>query len=167
MLVYAKQIIGAASQISGFARRIEFPRMVQAVTGNPRIPVGTLVGIQKISFAIAGAIAAAVLVASLIIISLFDGFTQQAWAFLAFFCVTILTEAYGQSLVQAMFARNLFHSAAVARITAVVVAIGFGYLFVAMIGAKVFIVSDLISHAIVISLSYHWLRRNFARHGHA
>ena len=167
MLVYAKQIIGAASQISGFARRIEFPRMVQAVTGNPRIAVRTLVGIQKISFAIAGAIAAAVLVASLIIISLFDGFTQQAWAFLAFFCVTILTEAFGQSLVQAMFARNLFHSAAVARIVAVVVAIGFGYLFVAMIGAKVFIVSDLVSHAIVISLSYYWLRRNFARHGHA
>lgn len=167
MLVYAKQIIGAASQISGFARRIEFPRMVQAVVANPRIPIRTLVGIQKISFAIAGAIAAVVLVASLVIISLFDGFTEQAWAFLAFFCVTILTEAVGQSLVQAMFARNLFHSAAVARIIAVVVAIGFGYLFVTMIGAKVFIAGDLVSHAIVISLSYYWLRRNFARHGHA
>jgi hypothetical protein len=167
MLVYAKQIIGAASQISGFARRIEFPRMVQAVAGNPRIPIASLVGIQKISFAIAGGLAAIILVASLIIISRFDGFTEQAWAFLAFFCVTILTEAVGQSLVQAMFARNLFHSAAVARIIAVVVAIGFGYLFVTLLGSKVFIASDLVSHAIVISLSYFWLKRNFARHGPA
>jgi len=69
--------------------------------------------------------------------------------------------------VQAMFARNLFHSAALARIIAVVVAIGFGYLFVTMMGSKVFIASDLVSHAIVISLSYFWLKRNFARHGHA
>lgn len=167
MLVYAKQIVSAASQISGFARRIEFPRMVQVVAGNPRIPIRALVGIQKASFAIAGAIAATVLIASLIIVARFDGFTEQAWAFLAFFCVTILTEAVGQSLVQAMFARSLIHSAAVARIIAVVVAIAFGYLFVTLIGPKVFIVSDLVSHAIVISLSYYWLRRNFARHGHA
>eukprot|EP01035_Chromulina_nebulosa_P015144 gene15144-20067_t len=77
MLVYAKQIIGAASQISGFARRIEFPRMVQAVAAHPRIPVRALVGIQKISFAIAGAIAAAILIASLIIVSRFTGFTRE------------------------------------------------------------------------------------------
>jgi hypothetical protein len=165
MLVYAKQIVGAAGQISGFARRIEFPRMVQAISANPRIAVTTLVGIQKISFAIAGAMTAAILAASLVIISRFDGFTEQAWAFLAVFCVTILTEAVGQSLVQAMFARNLFHSAAILRIIAVVVAIGFGYLFVTVAGLHVFVLGDLLSHAIVISLSYFWLKRNFARHG--
>lgn len=166
MLVYAKQIIGAASQISGFARRIEFPRMVQAVASNPRMPVIAMVGIQKISFAIAGAIAAAILAASLLIVSISEGFTRQAWSFLAVFCVTIVTEAIGQSLVQAMFARNLFHSAAIARIIAVVVAIGFGYLFVLAAGSHVFILSDLVSHAIVISLSLYWLKRNVARHGH-
>lgn len=166
MLVYAKQIVGAASQISGFARRIEFPRMVQAVAGNPRIPVLTLVGVQKMSFAIAAAMALAILAAALVIVSTFDGFTEQAWAFLAIFCITILSEAVGQSLVQAMFARDLFHSAAVARIIAVAVAIGFAYLSVAALGLHVFVLSDLLSHAIVISLSFYWLRRNFARHGH-
>jgi hypothetical protein len=166
MLVYAKQIVGAASQISGFARRIEFPRMVQAVAGNPHIPILKLVGIQKISFAIAGAMMAAILVASLVIVSMFGGFTHQAWAFLAVFCVTILSEAVGQSLVQAMFARNLFHAAAMARIIAVVVAIGFGYLFVSIMGALVFVASDLVSHAIVMSLSYFWLKRNHDRHSH-
>ena len=90
---------------------------------------------------------------------------REAWTFLAVFCVTILTEAVGQSLVQAMFARNLFHSAAILRIIAVVVAIGFGYLFVTMAGLHVFVLGDLLSHAIVISLSYFWLKRNFARHG--
>jgi hypothetical protein len=65
-----------------------------------------------------------------------------------------------------MFARNLFHSAAVARIIAVIVATGFGYAFVRLAGSHVFILSDLVSHAIVISLSYFWLKRNFARHGH-
>jgi hypothetical protein len=167
MLVYAKQIVGAASQISGFARRIEFPRMVQAVTGQPRIAIARLVGIQKISFAIAGAMMLAILAASLVIMSRFSGFTQQAWSFLAIFCVTILSEAIGQSLVQAMFAHNLYHSAAIARILAVVVAIGFGYLFVETLGARVFVASDLVSHAIVITLSYYWMRRNLARHGHA
>lgn len=166
MLVYAKQIISAAGQISGFARRIEFPRMVQAVAGHPRIPIWSLVGIQKASFAIAGAIAAVILVVSAVVVTLFSGFTAEVWTFLAFFCVTILTEAVGQSLVQAMFARNLFHSAAVARIIAVAVAIGFGYLCVKLAGSAVFILSDLVSHAIVISLSYYWLRRNFLRHGH-
>jgi hypothetical protein len=165
MLVYAKQIIGAASQISGFARRIEFPRMVQAIASDPHVPIARLVGIQKASFAIAGALASAILVASLIVIANFNGFTEQAWAFLAIFCVTILTEAVGQSLVQAMFARNLFHSAAVARIIAVVVAVGFGYAFVSMIGSHVFILSDLVSHSIVISLSLYWLKRNVAHHG--
>ncbi|MDB5525643.1 MAG: putative permease protein [Rhizobium sp.] len=167
MLVYAKQIVGAASQISGFARRIEFPRMVQAVAADPAIGIAPLVGIQKISFAIAAAMTGSIFVASLVIMSIFDGFTEQAWAFLAIFCVTILTEAVGQSLVQAMFARNLFHSAAVARIIAVIVAIGFAYVFARYAGSHVFILSDLVSHAIVISLSYFWLKRNLARHGHA
>jgi len=167
MLVYAKQIVGAASQISGFARRIEFPRMVQAVAGQPRIAIVTLVGIQKISFAIAGAMMLAILAASLVIMSLAGGFTREAWSFLAVFCVTILSEAVGQSLVQAMFARNLFHSAAIARILAVVVAIAFGYLFVSTLGVRVFVAGDLVSHAIVIGMSYFWLRRNLARHGHA
>jgi len=167
MLVYAKQIVSAASQISGFARRIEFPRMVQAVAGDPRIAIGPLVWIQKISFAITAAIMVAVIFASIVIVLLAGGFTHQAWLFLGFFSVTIVTEAIGQSLVQAMFARNLIHSAAVARITAVVVAIGFGYLFVTLMGVSVFVVSDLVSHAIVISLSYAWLKRSFARHVHA
>jgi high-affinity Fe2+/Pb2+ permease len=74
--------------------------------------------------------------------------------------VTILTEAVGQSLVQGLFARNRFHGAAVARILAVVFAIAFAYAFVHMAGTHVFILSDLVSHAIVISLSLWLLKRS-------
>jgi hypothetical protein len=160
MLVYAKQIIGAASQVAGFARRIEFPRMVQAVHANPAISPMPLILIQKISFAVAVAAAVAIVAASLVIISISNGFAAQAWAFLALFSVTILTEAVGQSLVQGLFARNRFHGAAVARILAVVFAIAFAYAFVHMAGTHVFILSDLVSHAIVISLSLWLLKRS-------
>ncbi|MBL0375019.1 hypothetical protein JJB09_23675 [Rhizobium sp. KVB221] len=165
MLVYAKQIISAASQISGFARRIEFPRMVQAVTANPAIGTKPLVSIQKISFAIAGAMAVAIIAASLVVVSIFDGFVRDTWAFLAVFAVTILTEAVGQSLVQTLFARHRYHPAAVARILAVIAAIAFAWIFVHMAGTYVFILSDIVSHAIVISLSLLWLKRNLPADG--
>jgi len=160
MLVYAKQIIGAASQVAGFARRIEFPRMVQAVSAHPAIAPLPLVRIQKISFAIAGAAVAAIVLASLVIVSMADGFAQQAWTFLALFSVTILTESVGQSLVQALFARSRYRGAAVARIVAVVVAIAFAYGFVQIVGTPVFILSDIVSHAVVISLSLWLLKRS-------
>jgi hypothetical protein len=165
MLVYAKQIVGAASQISGFARRIEFPRMVQALAAHPQTSNRTLVTMQKGSFAIAGVMACGIVAASLVVVARFDGFTREAWMFLAIFSVTILTEAVGQSLVQAMFARHLFHSAAAARIIAVCVAIGVCSMVIGMAGIMAFVVADLVSHALVISLSLWWLARNMARHG--
>ena len=156
MLVYAKQIIGAASQVAG----IEFPRMVQAVSANPAIAPLPLVLIQKISFAIAVAAVAAIVVASLVIMSMASGFAQQAWTFLALFSVTILTEAVGQSLVQALFARSRYRGAAVARILAVTVAIAFAFGFVQLVGTPVFILSDMLSHAVVIALSLWLLMRS-------
>jgi hypothetical protein len=159
LLVYAKQVVGAASQISGFARRIEFPRLVEAVTAHPSVPVRTIFAIQKISFAIAALLAAIILVAAVTILSKTTGFTHDAWTFLAFFCVTIITESVGQALVQGLFAENRFHSAAIARISAVCIAIAFGYLVVGHVGIGVFILSDLLSHAIVVTLSLWSLKR--------
>lgn len=160
MLVYAKQIIGAASQVAGFARRIEFPRMVQAVHANPAMSPLPLVLIQKISFAIAVAAVVGIAAASAVIVSLSSGFAAQAWAFLALFSVTILTESVGQSLVQGLFARNRYHGVAFARVLAVICAIAFAYGFVHIAGEHVFILSDLVSNAIVISLSSWLLMRS-------
>jgi hypothetical protein len=162
MLVYAKQIIGAASQIAGFARRIEFPRMVQAVHSNPSIAPMPLVLIQKISFAVAVMAVVSIAIASAVIVSISSGFAAQAWTFLALFSVTILTESVGQSLVQALFARNRYHGPAFARVVAVIVAIAFAYVFVQMAGTHVFILSDLVSHAIVISFAFWLLIRSAA-----
>ena len=162
MLVYAKQIIGAASQVAGFARRIEFPRMVQAVHADTGIAPMMLVVMQKISFAIAVAAMLAIVAASAVIVSISSGFAAQVWTFLALFSVTILTESVGQSLVQGLFARNRYHGAALARIVAVLAAVAFAYVFVQIVGEKVFIISDLVSHAIVISLSLWLLMRSAA-----
>jgi len=161
MLVYAKQIVGAASQVAAFARRIEFPRMVQAVAGNRMLGIRALILMQKSSFAIAAALFVGIVATSLVIMARFDGFTQQAWTFLALFSITILTESLGQALVQCLFARNFIHGAGVARITAVVVAAAFSYLLARAVGSHVFILSDLVSHAIVISLSLYWLKRSY------
>lgn len=159
MLVYAKQIVGAASQIAGFARRIEFPRLVRAVAAEPGSPVVTILKIQRMSFGIAGVLTIAILGTALIVVSLFTGFTREAWTFLAVFCLTILTESVGQALVQGLFARNRYHYAAIARMTAVALAVIFGYLTVSYLGTYVFIISDFLSHAMVISLSFWWLTK--------
>lgn len=160
MLVYAKQIVGAAAQVAAFARRIEFPRMVQALERNPSLGVGSLMMMQKGSFAIAGALFAGVVATSFVVRAVGSGFSVEAWTFLALFSLTILTESVGQGLVQGLFARGRIHGAGVARLTAVVVATIFGYALARSIGPHVFILSDLVSHAIVTSLTFTWLKRS-------
>ena len=159
MLVYAKQIVGAASQIAGFARRIEFPRLVQAVAGNPVTSVAHMLEIQRVSFGIAGVMTAGILGTALVVVSLFTGFTREAWMFLALFCLTVLSESVGQALVQGLFAHNRYHAAALTRISAVALAVIFGYLLVSVFGVHVFVLSDFLSHAVVISLSLWWLTK--------
>lgn len=159
VLVYAKQIVGAASQIAGFARRVEFPRLVQAVASNPALGTSATFRIQRSSLAIAAAFAVMILAAALTVMAMAQGFAVEAWSFLAVFCVTVLSESVGQALVQGLFARSRYHAAAVARILAVAFAVVFGYLFVGIFGVRVFVLSDLLSHAIVISLSLLWLNK--------
>lgn len=159
ILVYAKQIVGAASQIAGFARRVEFPRLVQAVAGNPALGAAATMRIQRSSLAIAAAFAAMIVIAALAVTGFATGFAVDAWAFLAVFSVTVLSESIGQALVQGLFARSRYHAAAIARILAVALAVVFGYVFVSTFGVRVFVLSDLLSHAIVITLSLWWLRK--------
>ena len=163
ILVYSKQIVGAASQVAGFARRIEFPRLVQAVAGNPALDARATLRIQRPSLAIAAAFTMLIVATALVVIRLANGFAVEAWAFLAIFAVTVLSESVGQALVQGLFAASRYHAAAAARILAVAFAVVFGYLFVGMVGVHVFVLSDLLSHAIVITLSLRWLRK--AAHG--
>ncbi|MGV3552657.1 hypothetical protein [Rhizobium sp.] len=164
VLVYAKQIVGAASQIAGFARRVEFPRLVQAVAGNPALGAAATMRIQRSSLAIAAAFAAAIAIAALVVIAMAQGFAVEAWGFLLLFCVTVLSESVGQALVQGLFARSRYHAAAIARIVAVAIAVVFGYVFVGTFGVRVFVVSDLVSHLIVISLSLWWLNKAARAH---
>lgn len=164
VLVYGKQIIGAASQIAGFARRVEFPRLVQAVAGDPSLSAAATMRIQRSSLAIAAAFASMIAIAALIVISMASGFAVEAWSFLAIFCITALTESVGQALVQGLFARSRYHAAAVTRILAVAFAVVFGYVFVSFFGVRVFVLSDLLSHAIVITLSLWWLNKAARTH---
>lgn len=164
VLVYAKQIVGAASQIAGFARRVEFPRLVQAVASNPALGAAATMRIQRSSLAIATGFAVVIAVASLAVLAFASGFAVEAWGFLALFCVTVLTESVGQALVQGLFARSRYHAAAIARILAVAFAVVFGYVFVGVFGVRVFVLSDLVSHAIVITLSLWWLNKAARAH---
>lgn len=159
VLVYAKQIVGAASQIAGFARRVEFPRLVQAVSGDRALDMAATLRIQRLSLAIAAAFAVMILAAALAIMATASGFAVEAWRFLAVFCITVLSESIGQALVQGLFARSRYHSAAVVRIVAVALAVVFGYLCVGVFGVHVFVLSDLLSHAVVITLSLWWLNK--------
>lgn len=164
VLVYAKQIVGAASQVAGFARRVEFPRLVQAVAGNPALGAAATMRIQRPSLFIAAAFAIMIALAALVVLALANGFAVEAWGFLALFCVTVLSESIGQALVQGLFARSRYHAAAIARILAVAFAVVFGYVFVGVFGVRVFVLSDLLSHAIVIMLSLWWLNKAARAH---
>jgi len=159
LLVYAKQIVGAASQIAGFARRVEFPRLVQAVSGDPSLGARATLHIQRSSLAIAAIFALAIALTGLAVGAMASGFAAEAWSFLAIFCITVLSESVGQALAQGLFARSRYHAVAVARVLAVAIAILFGYVLAGMIGVGVFILSDLLSHAIVISVSLWWLKK--------
>jgi hypothetical protein len=159
ILVYGKQIVGAASQIAGFARRVEFPRLVQAVMENPRLGIGSTLRIQRTSLVIAALFAGLILGAALVVMATAQGFAVEAWHFLALFCVTVLTESVGQALVQGLFARSRYHGAAIARITAVALAVLFGYLSAGTLGVTVFVLSDLLSHGVVITVSLWWLNK--------
>jgi hypothetical protein len=134
--------------------------MVQALERNPSLGVGSLMLMQKGSFAIAGVLFAGVVATSFVVRAVGSGFSVEAWTFLALFSVTILTESVGQGLVQGLFARGRIHGAGVARLTAVVAATIFGYSLAHSIGPHVFILSDLVSHAIVTSLTFTWLKRS-------
>ena len=137
---------------------------MQAVAGNPALGAAATMRIQRSSLAIAAAFAAAIAIAALVVIAMAQGFAVEAWGFLLLFCVTVLSESVGQALVQGLFARSRYHAAAIARIVAVAIAVVFGYVFVGTFGVRVFVVSDLVSHLIVISLSLWWLNKAARAH---
>ncbi len=159
LLVYAKQIVGAGSQITGFMRRVEFPHLLHHLRDRPQAGAADLIKLQKGSLAFALALTLVIVAASFFMISQFDGFTRQAWLLLSIFGLTVLTEASGQSLVQILFAHGLFSVAAAIRIGAVAMGVAFGYLFIDRIGLTVFVISDFCSHAIVVTLSLVYLAR--------
>jgi O-antigen/teichoic acid export membrane protein len=159
LLVYAKQIVGAGAQVTGFIRRVEFPQMLQRLAARPEAGTGELIALQKLSLGFGALLTLAIFLASLVMISMFGGFTREAWLLLSIFCLTILSESIGQSLVQILFARGLFAPTALIRILAVVTGVGFGYLFIGQIGIAVFAFSDFCSHAVVIGLSLVYLAR--------
>ena len=141
ILVYGKQIVGAASQIAGFARRVEFPRLVQAVADDPALGFAATMRVQRTSLVIAAAFAVLIVFASVAVMTKATGFAVEAWTFLAVFAITVLSESVGQALVQGLFARSRYHAAAVARILAVALAVVLGYLCVGMFGVRVFVLS--------------------------
>lgn len=159
LFVYAKQIVTASTQVVAFVLRVEFPGLVEKLSGAEKQSLASTLGAQRMAlycavmFAV-GATAIAGIAAAV------PGFgLHRAAAIITGFTPTILTMSLLLMMIQALAALGAY--AAIARVLAIGSAAGMlaSYLLVSMLDVYAFVAGEVLLDLAGLYLGYRYLRR--------
>jgi hypothetical protein len=158
MLLYAKQIVAAVTQIIGFVLRVEFPGLVQRLSRPAEQNFRTIFDSQKTAFHLA--IGATVAVFAMGVVMRFGGDNNfsKAALLIAAFSPTILTLSLLWIMSQPLAALGRLTLLSFVIIGFVAVGIAVSYLLLSTYGVYAFIAGDIASHTAGTLLIYFCLR---------
>jgi hypothetical protein len=158
VLLYAKQVVAAVTQVIGFVLRVEFPGLVQRFSRPAEQNFRTIIDCQKIALFLA--VGASIAVFAMGVLMKFghdDNFDKVALLISAS-APTILTLSTLWIISQALAALSRFTLLSLIIVVFVFVGMAVSYLLLATFGVYAFIAGDIASHAVGVVLIYFCLR---------
>jgi O-antigen/teichoic acid export membrane protein len=143
MLIYARQVCTAFSQVAGAIRRIEFPGLVQLMALGPNPSIRRLLHVQRYGFGVALAGTTLLLCGAGLVYGVFADSVYKGTALVvAMFAPTVSIMVLGQSFIQPLQAQGRFRSAAIITLVSTIVATGISYALAHHVGVLAFAIGQ-------------------------
>lgn len=165
LFVYAKQIVTAATQVLQFVLRVEFPGLVERLSGAGKQGLAGIIGAQRMTLLCAVVFSVGVTAVAGIVAAVSDSGLHRAAIVIAGFAPTILTVALLQMTWQGLAALGAY--AASARALAIGAAVGIvaNYLLVSWLHVYAFAAAEVVLNLVTLYVGYRYLER--ARRDHS
>jgi O-antigen/teichoic acid export membrane protein len=158
MLLYAKQIVSAVTQIVGFVLRVEFPGLVQRLSRPAEQNFRTIFDSQKIALHLAVGSTISVFAMGVLMRFVGDSNFNKVALLISASAPTILTLSLLWIMSQPLAALSRFTLLSLIIVVFVLVGMAVSYLLLAAYGVYAFIAGDIASHATGTLLIYFCLR---------
>ncbi len=159
LFVYAKQILSAANQILGFVIRVEFPSLVEKLSGADKPSLFAMIGAQRMTLFCAVTSSVGVTAIAGIVALVSDAGLHRAAIVIASFAPTILTMTMVLMMWQGMAALGAY--AASARALAIGAAVGIvaSYLLISWLHVYAFVAAEMVLNLTTLYVGYRYLKR--------
>lgn len=161
LFVYVKQIVNAASQLTGFIRRVEFPLLVRKLAADRSDIFGAIFKTQKMGTIASVIIAIGMIACGAAMAAYGDGHLRSLGVLLAVFSVFVATGSIILGLTQGLAALGHYQDLLVRTVLASALGIAVSLAFVRPLGIYAFALADAASTL----LSLFVLTRFFRRRG--
>lgn len=159
LFVYAKQIVTAATQVLQFVLRVEFPGLVERLSGAGRQDLVGIIRAQKMTLFSAVLFSTGVTVIAGIVAAVSDAGLHRAAIVIAGFGPTILTVALLQMTWQGLAALGAYAASAQALAIGAAVGIVANYLLVSWLHVFAFVVAEVVLNLTTLYVGYRYLER--------
>lgn len=156
VLIYVNQIVSALGQLTGFIRRVEFPRLVTVVNGPAGDSVGAILAVQRLGLIIAGTAALGTGLVAALLVARPSGHNGETLAAvlpaLAAYAPTILTTAIMLSLAQGLNAAGRYPLTAAITLPASLAGLAVSTTLAKEIGVAAFAGGEIVANLVGILL---------------
>ncbi|MBR0838965.1 hypothetical protein JQ607_02050 [Bradyrhizobium liaoningense] len=159
LFVYAKQIVTAATQVLQFVLRVEFPGLVEKLSGAGRQGLVGIIGVQKLTLFCAVMFSVGATAVAGIVAAVSDAGLHRAAVVIAGFAPTILTVALLQMTWQGLAALGAYAASAWALAIGAAAGISASYLLVPQLHVFAFAVAEVVLNLTTLYVGFRYLRR--------
>jgi hypothetical protein len=150
LFIYAKQVVTALTQIIAFVLRIEFPGLIEKLSGGGKQCFRSVLNAQGMTLYCAALFAVGATAISGVAAALPGFRLHRAAMLIASFAPTILTLSLSLMMTQALAALGAYAAIAGALTASAVAGILVSYLLIALIGVYAFVVGEFALHLVGI-----------------
>ncbi|MCP3368314.1 hypothetical protein [Bradyrhizobium cajani] len=159
LFVYAKQIVTAATQVLQFVLRVEFPGLVEKLSGAGRQGLAGIIGAQKLTLFCAVMFSVGATAVAGIVAVVSEGGLHRAAVVIAGFAPTILTVALLQMTWQGLAALGAYAASAWALAIGAAAGIAASYLLVSQLHVFAFAAAEVVLNLTTLYVGFRYLRR--------
>lgn len=159
LFVYAKQIVTAATQVLQFVLRVEFPGLVERLSGAGKQGLAGIIAAQKMTLFCAVLFSVGTTAMAGIVTVASDGGLHRAAIVIAGFAPTILTVALLQMTWQGLAALGAYAASAWALAIGAAVGIAASYLLVPQLHVFAFAAAEVVLNLVTLYVGYRYLER--------
>ncbi|OAF15850.1 hypothetical protein AYJ54_39200 [Bradyrhizobium centrolobii] len=159
LFVYAKQVVTAATQIIGFVLRVEFPGLVEKLSGTGKNSLVSMLGAQRMALYCAVVFALGATAVAGIAAAVPDFSLHRAAITIAGFMPTILTMSLLLMMMQGLAALGAYGASAWALAVGSVAGILASYALISTLHVYAFAAGEVVLNVVGLYVGHRYLRR--------